>query len=68
MRLTSEGTLLLCLGQEHSVDLRQILRNGATDKELRQAIIDSMQIKPKGHDFNLKTQPIILRHMSATGG
>lgn len=68
VRLTSEGTLLLCLGQEHSVDLRQILRNGATDKELRQAIIDSMQIKPKGHDFNLKTQPIILRHMSATGG
>jgi len=68
VRLTSEGLLLLCLGQEHSIDLRQILRHGATDAELRQAIVDSMQIKPKGHDFNLKTQPIILRHMSATGG
>lgn len=68
VRLTSEGMLLLCLGQEHSVDLRQILRDGASDAELRQAILDSMQIKPKGHDFNLQVQPIIMRHMSATGG
>ncbi len=68
VRLTSEGLLLLCLGQEHSIDLRQILRDGASNDELRQAIINSMQIKPKGHDFNLKAQPIILRHMSATGG
>jgi cyclic pyranopterin phosphate synthase len=27
-----------------------------------------MQLKPKGHDFNLNEQPIIMRHMSATGG
>jgi GTP 3',8-cyclase len=27
-----------------------------------------MKIKPKGHEFNLNEQPIILRHMNATGG
>jgi len=27
-----------------------------------------MDIKPKGHDFNIKEQPIIFRHMSVTGG
>jgi cyclic pyranopterin phosphate synthase len=35
---------------------------------LKQAIRDSMAIKPEGHDFNLEAKPIILRHMSVTGG
>lgn len=69
VRVTAEGMLLLCLGQEHSVDLRKIVRANPTDDEvLRKAIIDSMQIKPKGHDFNVNEKPIIMRHMSATGG
>jgi cyclic pyranopterin phosphate synthase len=38
------------------------------DEILRQAIIQSMLLKPKGHDFNLNTQQVILRHMNATGG
>ncbi len=69
VRLTCEGRLLLCLGQEHSVDLRHIIRSHPGDMEyLKQAIRDSMKIKPKGHDFNLEAKPIILRHMSVTGG
>jgi len=69
VRVTSEGRLLLCLGQEHSIDLRHIVRAHPTDDAiLRQAIIDSMQLKPEGHDFNLEEQPIIMRHMSSTGG
>jgi len=69
VRVTSEGRLLLCLGKEHSIDLRHIVRAHPTDDAiLRQAIIDSMQLKPEGHDFNLEEQPIIMRHMSSTGG
>ncbi len=73
VRVTAEGRLLLCLGQEHSLDLRHILRahpedDAHSNQILRQAIIDAMQLKPKGHDFNLNEQPIIMRHMSATGG
>lgn len=69
VRVTTEGRLLLCLGQEHSMDLRDIIRRhpGDLDK-LKLAIIQSMDIKPKGHDFNIKEQPIIFRHMSVTGG
>lgn len=69
VRVTVEGRLLLCLGQEHSIDLKHILRAypGELDR-LKQAIVKSMEIKPKGHDFNLKAQPVILRHMSVTGG
>ncbi|HKK04520.1 MAG TPA: GTP 3',8-cyclase MoaA [Gammaproteobacteria bacterium] len=69
VRLTTEGRLLLCLGQEHSVDLRRVLRERPGDDEaLRTAIVDSMAIKPKGHEFQLQGQPVILRHMNATGG
>jgi cyclic pyranopterin phosphate synthase len=69
VRLTAEGRLLLCLGQEHSMDLRHVVRaNPGQPEVLEQAIIDSMQIKPKGHDFNLKSQEVLLRHMNLTGG
>ncbi len=69
VRLTAEGRLLLCLGQEHSVDLRKVVRANPDDNEaLRQAIIDSMAIKPKGHEFDLSRDPVISRHMNHTGG
>ena len=69
VRLTAEGRLLLCLGQEHSVDLRKVLRTWPGDMEaLKGAIRESMAIKPEGHTFNLNEQPMIFRHMSHTGG
>jgi GTP 3',8-cyclase len=69
VRVTCEGRLLLCLGQEHSVDLREIVRGYPGDMHrLKQTIKDSMSIKPKGHDFNLEAKPVIFRHMNMTGG
>lgn len=69
VRVTAQGRLLLCLGQEHSMDLRQILREYPGDIDrLKAALRQAMAIKPKGHEFNLREQPIILRHMSVTGG
>ncbi|MEW8664749.1 MAG: radical SAM protein, partial [Candidatus Thiodiazotropha sp.] len=69
VRLTAEGRLLLCLGQEHSVDLRRVVRaNPLDDEPLRRAIIDAMEIKPKGHEFDLTAKPVLFRHMNVTGG
>ena len=69
VRVTAEGRLLLCLGQEHSVDLRAVLRQQPGDVEALKAIIrKAMDIKPRGHDFHLTAQPMIFRHMNATGG
>ena len=69
VRLTAEGRLLLCLGQEHSKDLRRVVRaNPGDDEALRKAIVQSMQIKPRGHNFDINTQEVILRHMNVTGG
>jgi cyclic pyranopterin phosphate synthase len=69
VRLTVEGRLLLCLGQEHSMDLKRVIRANPGDRDtLKRAIVQAMAIKPKGHDFDLQAQPVILRHMSVTGG
>ena len=69
VRVTAEGRLLLCLGQEHSVDLRRVLRAHPTDDApVRRAISDAMAIKPRGHEFDLEAKPIIFRHMNMTGG
>jgi cyclic pyranopterin phosphate synthase len=69
VRVTTEGRLLLCLGQEHSTDLREVLRGQPDDLDaLKRRIVAAMDIKPKGHDFNLGVAPVILRHMNVTGG
>jgi len=69
VRLTAEGRLLLCLGNEHSVDLRAVVRSYPGDmKKLKAVIIDAMDIKPERHYFDLNENPQILRFMNATGG
>lgn len=69
VRLTAEGRLLLCLGNEHSVDLKEVLRTHPGDQaRLKNAIIGAMRIKPESHTFDLREKPVIFRHMSATGG
>jgi len=69
VRLTAEGLLLLCLGNEHSVDLKAILRkHPGNDQMLKDAIVASMDIKPERHYFNHDDEPQIVRFMNATGG
>lgn len=68
-RVTTQGRLLLCLGQEHSVDILAVVHGYPSDvTRLKQAIIDSMDTKPKGHEINVQApQSVIFRHMNVTG-
>ena len=69
VRLTATGRLLLCLGQEHAMEMRPVLRaHPLDDRPVQQAIVRAMDIKPRGHDFRLQGEPVILRHMNVTGG
>jgi len=69
VRVTAEGRLLLCLGNEHSVDLRAVLRReGSTLDDLKNAIVAAMDIKPERHYFDLSDDPQVLRFMNTTGG
>lgn len=69
VRVTAEGRLLLCLGNEHSVDLRAVMRAAPGDQDaLIAAIIDAMQLKPEKHHFDLEAEPDVIRFMNVTGG
>lgn len=67
VRLSVDGTLYLCLGQEHKYELRPLLRQGISDEGLQQAILEAIAIKPERHDFNDSPGQIV-RFMSMTGG
>ena len=66
LRLTCEGKLRPCLGNFLEFDIREPLRTGATDDELRQVFLDVVARKPKQHEFRENYQPN--RRMVAIGG
>jgi GTP 3',8-cyclase len=71
VRLTCTGTLFMCLGQDDAADLRAVLRSGADDAALANAIRAAIARKPQGHDFIIDRRhdkPALARHMSVTGG
>ncbi len=68
VRLTVEGKLYMCLGQEDRVDLRAALREGGRDG-LDAALDRAMAAKPLRHNFAIdRAEPAVGRHMSVTGG
>jgi len=70
VRLTCTGTLHTCLGQDDATDLRALMRDGATDQDLIDAVRSAVLGKPRGHDFRIAagSAPAVARHMSTTGG
>lgn len=69
VRVTAEGKLLLCLGNEQSVDLRKTIRQSSSPIDaLKDNIIRAMHKKPEKHDFTLDHEPKIIRFMNMTGG
>jgi len=69
IRLTVEGRIYMCLGQDDHIDLRAALRDGGIGAV--DGLIDAaLAGKPRAHDFHIerKSRPAVARHMSATGG
>jgi cyclic pyranopterin phosphate synthase len=51
VRLTAEGFLKLCLNQKNGLDLRQLLRSGISDENLKLALRQAIYRKPAEHLF-----------------
>ena len=70
VRITCKGELFLCLGQDDKIELMPLLREYPNnDQPIKDAILNSMKIKPKSHEFNLEqNKPAVVRFMSHTGG
>lgn len=67
VRLSVDGTMYMCLGQEHNFSFRPLLRKGIPDDELKAALISAIGLKPERHEFQDKPEKVI-RFMSMTGG
>ena len=67
VRLSVDGTLYMCLGQDHSLALRPLLRAGASDAELTAAVRAAIDRKPERHEFRDAPGKVI-RVMAKTGG
>ncbi|MCS6993012.1 MAG: GTP 3',8-cyclase MoaA [Anaerolineales bacterium] len=66
-RLTADGVLRMCLLREKELDLLSPMRNGASDEELRQIILDGVWNKPWGHGLEEGIIPLN-RVMNQIGG
>ncbi|MNO51658.1 Cyclic pyranopterin monophosphate synthase [compost metagenome] len=68
VRMTAEGRLLLCLGHEHSLDLRGLLRRYPFDDgTVMGAVRHALLGKPARHEFD-SDEVQVLRFMNASGG
>jgi cyclic pyranopterin phosphate synthase len=67
VRLSADGTLYLCLGQDDKVEFRPLLRAGADHETIKQTIIEAIARKPERHEFKEKPEQVV-RIMSITGG
>ncbi|MBZ0231933.1 MAG: GTP 3',8-cyclase MoaA, partial [Deltaproteobacteria bacterium] len=68
VRLTADGQLHACLGHDDAVNLRDVVRGGGTDDDLRRAIAWSVQGKREGHEFQRTGDGAPTKHMIAMGG
>lgn len=68
IRLTAKGQLILCLGQENSVSLRDALRSGMSDNEVKDLIVNAISHKPEKHEFDTDINNIINVQMVEVGG
>ena len=67
VRLSTDGTLYMCLGQEEKFELRPLLREGVSDEVIIEAIHHALTLKPERHEFNEGKSPEV-RFMNMTGG
>lgn len=54
VRLTCEGRLKLCLHYDRGLELKPLLRGGASDEEIGRQIINALKEKPSEHHFREK--------------
>jgi cyclic pyranopterin phosphate synthase len=69
VRMTVEGKLLLCLGQDDALDLKGLLRRYPLDDQpVINAVQKALRGKPLRHDFSPEGEVQIVRFMNMSGG
>ncbi len=66
LRLTADGKIRPCLGDQGEIDLRATLRRSPTDEAVREVLLSAVRAKPLEHQFRNQYKPC--RPMTAIGG
>lgn len=68
LRLSAVGDLHACLGYDDATSLRDIVRSGGSDDDVRAAIRAAVGVKRAGHEFQSTGAGGPSKHMIAIGG
>ncbi|SEH89087.1 protein containing Molybdenum cofactorsynthesis C-terminal domain [Bathymodiolus azoricus thioautotrophic gill symbiont] len=68
VRLTAKGDLILCLGQENAISLKDAVRSDLTNDEIKNMIVNTIHKKPEKHEFNTVVDNISNQQMVEIGG
>jgi len=68
LRLTADGKIRTCLFSDEEIDVKELLRKGGSDRDLRDQLLVALQTKPERHYINTHQFKKCQRNMSAIGG
>ena len=68
IRLTADGKLRSCLFSNQEIDIKEAMRSGGSDEDLRQIFIESIEQKPVGLDASQFSSLKCNRFMNSIGG
>jgi cyclic pyranopterin phosphate synthase len=68
LRLTPDGKIRTCLFSDEEIDVREILRKGGSDHDLKKRLLVALRTKPEKHHINTLQFKKCQRNMSAIGG
>lgn len=70
LRLTPDGRMRTCLFSDGELDLKELVRSGASDSEIKDSILACIKKKPPSHEISIRDNRIkkCMRSMNRIGG
>ena len=68
IRMTSDGFIKLCLYYNKGINIKELINNGATDNEIKNAIKHIISQKPESHHFGIIDENSEAKNMVQIGG
>ena len=68
LRLTADGKIRTCLFSDEEIDVKDLLRKGGSDDDLKEKLLIALRAKPEKHHIDSHQFKKCQRNMSAIGG
>ena len=68
LRLTADGKIRTCLFSDKEIDVKELIRKGGSDRDLKDRLLLALRTKPERHHISTHLFRKCQRNMSAIGG